>query len=359
MAEWYTPNKLLSRNRLVNLTMSERGTGKSVAFKKFTVDQYLKFGNQSVYLRRRKEELDITKGTYFNELIDLEWYPEYEFKVEGNKGFIRKKVGDEDTPEEDKPEWEVCIHFIPLSLAFKYKGIAFPKVRTIFYDEVLVKRDGGSGYLKNEMGELLDLMSTVFRRRMYNPDEKCRVVMAANSISYVNPFFDFYGVKPKPGEEFPKTKSPQFCVEIQQTGGAAKKEMEETDNPWFSLIRGTEYADYAVGNEVLEDSEEFIADRPSGNIRLQCMLRSEGKVYGVWYKHDTQEVFIDTKTDDYCPFKFFVSHDDATENYLPLPKTQNRTFRTQCIRKAWQDGLLRFDTQNTKKAFIDYIIRYI
>ena len=51
---YYDFSKLVSYNALLSFVIGERGVGKTFGAKKFVINDFLKNGNQFVYLRRYK-----------------------------------------------------------------------------------------------------------------------------------------------------------------------------------------------------------------------------------------------------------------------------------------------------------------
>ena len=62
---YYNPQKLLSYNRILNFIIGARGIGKSYAFKKYPINQFLKHGKQMIYVRRYKSELKKVRNYNF------------------------------------------------------------------------------------------------------------------------------------------------------------------------------------------------------------------------------------------------------------------------------------------------------
>ena len=59
--------KTLSYNALLNFCIGERGVGKSFSAKKFVINDYLKNGNEFVYIRRYKTELETAYEGFFDQ----------------------------------------------------------------------------------------------------------------------------------------------------------------------------------------------------------------------------------------------------------------------------------------------------
>ena len=140
-SKWYNPNRLFSHNAFINFVMSPRGNGKSYSAKEKIIKNYLKDGSQSVYVRRTKVEIDEVKDTYWNDIQEA--YPNLEFKVEGDIGYINN---------------DIVVYFIPLSTSTNKKSASYPKVKLIVFDEYIITKTTYNRYLKNEMTLFLDLI---------------------------------------------------------------------------------------------------------------------------------------------------------------------------------------------------------
>ena len=276
---WYSFNELRSHNCIMSFVLSNRGGGKTYGSKMIGIKDWIKNGQQFVYVRRLMTEFD-TVAQFFDDIIANEEFPEYEFKVESMKGFIRKI-----TPEdEDDNEWSVLCYFIPLSVANKYKSTPYPLVTKIFFDEVIIDTTGNQTYLKNEPRILMELMSTIIRKR-----SGVKFFGMANNVSLVNPHFIFWGIKVNPHKRFTKSPNGKIVVELFKDADFIE-EMEATE--FGSLIAGTEYGKYAIYNESLCDSDKFLMDRPS-NLEYKCGFIVEGHEIHCWYDLVQERYFVD------------------------------------------------------------------
>ena len=61
---------VLSYNALLNFIVAERGVGKTFSTKKFCINDFLKNGNQFVYIRRYKSELENAMEGFFRQVKD-------------------------------------------------------------------------------------------------------------------------------------------------------------------------------------------------------------------------------------------------------------------------------------------------
>lgn len=331
--KWYNPNRLLSHNAFINFVMSPRGNGKSYSAKKLIIKNYLKNGSQAVYTRRTKVEIDEVKDTYWNDI--REEYPELDFKVEGYIGYIN---GDE------------VVHFIPLSTSTNKKSASYPKVNWIIFDEYIITKTTYNRYLKNEMTLLLDLIETVGR------DRNIRVLIMANSVSFVNPLFSFFDIVPKENQRFSKYKDGLICVE-QFTNHVFMEEKKKT--PFGRLIEGTNYSKYAIENEVLEDTNDFIKEREGAKYKFLACFKYEDFKIGVWENLENNELFCDERIDEDNINKFAMLLEELEEGYLYYKGYRNVNLRIIKIKKSAIQGNLYFCSQEIKKIMQDRIIPYL
>lgn len=331
--KWYNPNRLLSHNAFINFVMSPRGNGKSYSAKKLIIKNYLKDGSQAVYVRRTKVEIDEVKDTYWNDIG--EEFPNLDFKVEGYIGYIN---GDE------------VVHFIPLSTSTNKKSASYPKVKWIIFDEYIITKTTYNRYLKNEMTLLLDLIETVGRNR------NIRVLLMANSVSFVNPLFSFFDIIPKDGERFSKYKDGLICVE-QFTSHVFMEEKKKT--PFGRLIEGTNYSKYAIENEVLEDTNDFIKEREGVKYKFLACFKYEDFKIGVWENLENNELFCDERIDEDNINKFAMLLEELEEGYLYYKGYRNVNLRIIKIKKSAIQGNLYFCSQEIKKIMQDRVIPYL
>ena len=180
-------NQTLTHNALYYVIVGNRGSGKSYGAKKWCIDNFIKKREQFGYIRRYKEDLKRPLEQFFKD-IEHE-YPDFEFKTEGEKLFIREK------PANEKQKWtekDIAGFGFTLSTANNKKSISYPYVTTLIYDEFLLDK-GNQRYLPSEPIALLNLYETIARPGTNHP--RVRLFMLANAISITNPYFLFWKLK--------------------------------------------------------------------------------------------------------------------------------------------------------------------
>lgn len=124
--DYYDLHNLLTRNAPWNFVIGARGLGKTFAAKRYGIKEYVKHGYEFIYLRRTDVEQH-RKETFFKDI--QEFFPQYEFRVNGEKGQVHKTSWDE-------KDWRTCCYFVALSQAGGLKSVAYPKVHLIIFDEI-------------------------------------------------------------------------------------------------------------------------------------------------------------------------------------------------------------------------------
>lgn len=334
MSKWYNPSKLFSHNAFISMCMSGRGMGKSYSAKKKAIKDFIKTGSQTVYVRRSREEMKKVKDTYFND-IEHE-FPNHEFSIEGDVGLI---------------DGSPMIYFIPLSTSSQYKSASYPNVRFLIFDEYIITKNGHNRYLQNEMILFLDLIETVFRSR-----NNVKILLLSNSVSYVNPLFTYFNIEPVSGKRFQKFKNGLICLELFESKEFLE-DKKETD--FYKLIEGTEYCKYAIGNETLEDTNDFIISKPKGKYNFVSTIKSNNFNVGIWLHEESLIYFIDKKIDTSSKHKYCLLSTDISEGYKLVREYRNKTWRLREVKKAYANGNLYFDSQEIKKFYQENIDKWL
>ena len=317
---------------LLGFVIGERGVGKSYGAKKLVVKKFLKSGEQFIYLRRYKTELDTALATFWNDLNANDEFPDHKLKV------VKSKLLTTFTCD-----GKVCGYAVPLSTSNILKSTAFPNVKLIVFDEFLL--DTGSGsyrYLKSEFNMVMDIIETVGRLR------DIQVIFLGNATTQVNPYFANLNLSLPYNSEFKTFKDGLIVVNYIKNEEYRKAKKA---SKFGKLIDGTMYGKYAIDNEFLRDSNEFICKRPS-DARFYCVLVINGLHVGVWYAKDGY-LYLSEKYEPNTHFKFACDYDDHSEATIFLNARENM-FLKMCVR-YYKQGLLRFENIKVKNTTIDLL----
>lgn len=333
--KYYSFNRLKSYNAFINFSMGGRGIGKTYGCVMMMIDNFLEKKKQSVYIRRTESELDEVKATFFNAVRTDSKYEDVEMEVKGDYGLING---------------EIAIYFIALSTSAKKKSAAYPFVNIVVFDEYVML---SPRYLKNEMILFFELLETIFRSR-----NDGKVYILSNSISYVNPFFDEFGIEPKQGDRFIKCNDGLIVVEIIPPNDEFKKEKAETN--LMRLLKGTKYYDYSVENKVLNDSEDFIIPKkPSGKYSFYGSFYSDGMEISFWRNDITGYFYVDQLSEKGSQHRYYLRMEDILPNFRYLKDYRTQVSRIRTIRKAIGDGIVYYKNQSIKLFVLNTLSRFI
>lgn len=330
---YYNAPLTISRNATVTMVVTARSRGKTYGFTLAAIRDWFRDRSEFVYVRRYESELKISAPHVFDDIAAHDEFPGWRFRMSGNEGYI----GREDA--EGKIKWHPICHCIALSKQHNYKGIPFPKVKKIIFDEFIRIRKTPPGYLPDEMGKFLDLMRTVARERT-----NVRAYLLANACDLVNPYFAFYGINREPEPGYHWVSKPDVLLHFERDKAFEER---ERGNLVGRLVDGTKYAGVMLANEFANAGDEFIAKKPKG-AKFRYGFAFQGETFGVWFDASTGHYFVNRKI---VPGGnvFALSAADMAPN---IPVIQRATPFCKGVVRLFYFGSLMFDTPNTRERFM-------
>lgn len=339
--------RTLTHNALFNFIVGNRGGGKSYGAKKRGIDNFINRSEQFGYIRRYKEDLKKPMEQFFK---DIAWeYPDYEFKIDGDKFLIRLKPADE---KEKWTEKDIAGYGFQLSTANNKKSISYPDITTLIFDEFLIEK-GNQRYLPNEPEKVLNLYETVARPGTGHK----RVVMffLANAISVTNPYFLYFDLKmPKKADRNGKYiwKHPTKPVLVEDVRNQAF--IDKKKNTEFGqLIAGTEYAEYSIENKFLLDDDSFL-EKKTGKARYYFTFIYKGRNFGVWADFTEGKMWVSEDIDTSFPYVYSLTIKDHKPNMMFL-KSRSRNTRFGLFIEAYKMGNVYFENMNVKNMCYEVI----
>ena len=286
---YYNYNKVISYNALLNILIGCRGVGKTFGASELVVKDFIKNGNEFVYLRRYKTELSKSMSKFFKALIQENKFPDDKLDVKGNTFYINDNVAG---------------YGVTLSTAQQLKSSNFPKVKTIIFDEFLIE-SGQGHYLKNEVDIFLGLIETISRMR------NVRVFMLANAVTEANPYFLYFDLTLPYNNDIRTFKDGLILLQYMNNPEyiEAKKKTR-----FGKLVSGTDYEDYAINNNFADNNSMFI-EHKSGNSKFSFSFIYKDNRYGVWIDFNNSKIYV---SNDFIEngFVFATTTDDHKPNTL-------------------------------------------
>ena len=337
MSLYYNFDKLFSYTGWIfAFVIGERGTGKSFNSKVAVLNKFLKTGEQFVYIRRYKTELDSALNNFWDDLQENGYFEDYDLEVKKNKMITKFTCNG-----------EVCGYAIPLSTSNILKSTAFPKVKTILFDEFMLDNSGTYRYLKSEVTLFLDAVETIARLR------DIKVIFLGNNTSfYGNPYVAYFDLELPYNSEFKTFKDGLIIVNYikNEAYRAAKR-----NSKFGKLIDGTSYGNYAIDNESLRDNFHFIEKRPH-DARFEGVLIINGEAIGLWYGKNGY-LYMSNDYDPNTLHKFVFDYSDHTEETI-FTNARDNMYLHMCVR-AYKQGWLKFENQKVKSNALGLLNRCI
>lgn len=324
---YYNAGELLSKNRIFNFIIGNRGGGKTYHWKVRCIKDFLRTGKQFIWIRRYNTELENIK----------KWYDDIAHEFEGHKLEVTKK--------HIKINGEIAGYIGALSTSQRLKSNAYPLVDKIVFDEFLIDK-GSLRYINGEVELMLELVETIFRMR----DDNNKVIFIANAISIVNPYFTYFNIKPNLSERFTLTK--HIAIELYTNSEYIEKKYQTR---FGDMIRNTKYGQYAIENKFLRDNYSFIMDRPKDNLVYANTVVYSGMKYGVWlYNGNDSYLYVDNIVEHDCKRVLTINMEDIDETGK-YKKHEGLVNYIHQIKFYFNDGKIYFNNIETKKYFYEVI----
>ena len=335
---YYNYDKLFSYNDfLIAFVIGERGVGKSYGAKLVALKKFLKTGEEFIYLRRYKTELDTSLSTFFDDLQANGEFEDHKLEVYKSK-LLTKFMCD----------GKVCGYALPLSTSNILKSTSFPNVSLIIYDEFLVEEGRSHRYLKREPELFLDVIETVGRLR-----DNLKVILLGNAINvHASPYFAYWNLELPYNSEFRSFKDGLILVNYikNEEYRSVKKKTK-----FGRLIKDTEYGEYAIDNQVLHENSQFIYKKPSNSV-FEAVLIINSVPMGLWNGRDGY-MYLSEKYDPNTINKFVFNYTDHTEATIYTNVRVNMFMHI--VIRGYKQGWLRFENQKIKTAAISILNKCI
>lgn len=317
--------KIYSYNASLNFIVLKRGYGKSYTFKTSIIDDFLKDGQQAIWLRRYKNETSKTKDKFLNDIVEK--YKDHKLEIKNNTLYVDNKQ---------------CCEFITLSTCQSLKSCSYPKVTKLVFDEFLIE-NGNIRYLQNECDVFCGFLSTVFR------DRPIKAYLLGNKTALVNPYNIYFNLC-----EFDRIK----YISERKTLVYAKDNDDVIENNYAvsdleKVLKGTNYYDYNFKNRSLSDTTSFIMKRDK-SLQPIFIINIDGIDVGVFYI-GLNKFCCDTHCDKTIKNKVTWSTDNMRENYTLLDK---REPYVKVLSTAIKKGRLFYNDIKTK-TIMQPILKYL
>ena len=331
---YYSYDKVMSYNALMNYIIGERGVGKTYGAKVHVIKLFLKTGEEFAYIRRYKEELKESVGSkekqkFFNQILDA--FPDHEFRNTKNTLYIDDRI---------------CGYALSLSTAHILKSASYDKVKWIIFDEFIIDK-GVYRYLSNEVEQLLDLLETIGRLR------DVRILFLGNAINSTNPYFIYFNLSLPYNSDIKRFKDGLILVNYIKN---IEYREHKKETRFGKLIEGTKYSEYAIDNKFLRDSKTFIQTK-TPNSKFYFKVYYQNMYFGIWIDHKQSLMFVSPDYDTNSPIEFSFTADDHDTSRVLIRTRKSVHF--QALLNFYRLGQFRFENQKIKNLFMEFLAKHL
>lgn len=322
---YYDGSKALSYNAFVTASLGGRGVGKTFWHK----ERAINCDGQVIWVRRFDADVEDVCGTKNNpDKFTPDLYAEGKICEDDNIAMEGRTLFVDEFPK---------ISFLALNTATRKKSASYASAQTIVFDEFLEMDT--SKYLKDETIKFYELIETVNRLRLKEFGKRdVRVIMLANKVSFMNPYFADWGVTPFT-ERFKWFRDKTLLVENYHN---ELFEQKKAESAFGKLTQGTKYADYAIYNKSWDNEDAYIQTRPKDSEFL-ANVRYKERTIGLWMHNGRL----------YCSYKnnparvTFADTYECTDDELPMRRAKPPI---SWLENYYNNGMLRFDDNIVKQT---------
>lgn len=291
-----------------------RGIGKTTGLGIHVLQDFISKGDEFVYVRRYIKELTKAKG--FLAPIGT---PEPKVIGLSTGAYMwthnKERIG----------------YGLALSSQQSFKsGFDFRKVKTLIFDEAILKRGGMYRYLDNEIEMLFELISTIFRDRT-----GYRIFILGNNADVFNPYWEYFKI-PNFDRNFIDKERGLYCEKASNSPVLLEAEKK---TPLYKLTQGTSYFKYHYENELLGQKNHIrIAPKP-----LKAVLLVRFVVNGYTlniYRVKQEELFLEIREKVIKDDKSFTILDDMELNYYHVRELRKTDLFNFISHMFYLDGIV-------------------
>lgn len=347
---YYDGTKLLSmldldgnKPELLMCTTNRTG-GKTTYYSRLCVNKFLREGEKFGLLYRFNYELDDVAEKFFKDIGSL-FFPQYTMRSERKASgiyhelYLCNKYDADDTGT-------LCGYALSLNSADGIKKYShlFSDLQRLLFDEF---QSETNHYCADEIRKFISIHTSVARGQ----GEQVRfvpVIMLANPVSIINPYYVELGISERLKDDTKFLKGHGFVLEQGFVEGASKAQKESGFNKAFSK---NSYVAYSSECVYLNDNKAFI-DKPKGTGRYLCTLRYKGNDFAVREFADEGLIYCDDHSDETYKYKISVTTEDHQVNYVMLKR--NDIFISN-MRYYFERGCFRFKDLRSKEAVMKLV----
>lgn len=136
------------------------------------------------------------------------------------------------------------------------------------------------------------------------------VYFLSNSINVSNVYYDYFNLSQPYGKKRWKLTD-NGLIYLEHTLSQDYRDKKKSTR-FGQLIEGSKFGQYAIDNEYVEDTKDFIKKK-TGDVKSVCNLVYLDNEYGLWFDRRNGYLYMDS-TFDKSRVTYALTREDHTEN---------------------------------------------
>ena len=307
--------------------------GKSYGIKNYVIKKFIKKKEKFLYIRRYDNELkSLFQKDFFGDIRSA--FPEVKLSSNSRKFYLNG---------------EVFGYAKRLTEAQDLKSSSFEDITTIVFDEYAIEKNKRY-YLSNEGMIIAGLLDSVIRNR-----NNVKVFFLMNAVEEIefSPLFTFFNLTLPYSTDIKLFKNNTVLVQY-MNNEEFRNERKET--LIGKLMEGTLYENYAMKNEILDKTNDFI-EKKTGTAKFSFAFIYNKETFGVWNDFKNGKVYV---SNDYLDNNFNIyslTLKDSKPNVMMIGALSRYDFWKNFL-KNFKYGVVYFENQKIKHNVFEILRLY-
>lgn len=351
MCTYYNGNQILNTLDIrgekpeLYLITSNKSYGKTTFFTRRAIKRFMETGEKTVYLYRRKYELDDAAEKVWG--FDSR-YPTLNVETKKKAGGVYVELIVGEKGENGKLQNTRCFGYATsLSMSEKIKTYShlLNDCVEIIFDEFQLEEEG---YLPGEIQKFLRIHTALGRgygmQVRYLP-----VIMLGNYMNSLNPYFVHLGISERMKSSTKIMRGDGFVAQFAFGENVSRETLNRGMSRAFS---GDKLLESSYGNKVYFCDRDNFIEKVKGKNSYYLTIVCEGNMYAVKFYHEAGFFYIDDKADKTFPVIVAVNRNEHTVGTTLWGRGDPKlTF----LRRFFQQGLVRFKDGVCRSVFFNLI----
>lgn len=307
--------------------------GKSYGIKNYVIKKFIKKKEKFLYIRRYDNELkSLFQKDFFGDIRSA--FPEVKLSSNSRKFYLNG---------------EVFGYAKRLTEAQDLKSSSFEDITTIVFDEYAIEKNKRY-YLSNEGMIIAGLLDSVIRNR-----NNVKVFFLMNAVEGIefSPLFTFFNLTLPYSTDIKLFKNNTVLVQYMNN---VEFRQERKETLIGKLMEGTLYENYAMKNEILDKTNDFI-EKKTGTAKFSFAFIYNKETFGVWNDFKNGKVYV---SNDYLDNNFNIyslTLKDSKPNVMMIGALSRYDFWKNFL-KNFKYGVVYFENQKIKHNVFEILRLY-